>query len=341
MKKIISLFTPLMLLLGIVISPQLHAEHAVSEFKNIEWAKPKGFALTADIYVPKTGKKQYPVLIIYHGGGWLINKNTIMNDMSQYIASHSDIAVVNMNYRLLPDNNNTTKMNEIVEDVLGGVLWVKDNIKQYGGSPNAIAVTGDSAGGHLTAMVVLASKKLESDGYAGTSLGFNPSYLPANKTAEDILKNNGASIQAAILSYPAVDIFSSAQGGFEKPSNMFWTFAKSNPRGIFGSDITVEKNPEFYKAVSPIYLVPKASDNKLPPQFVLVGSQDPLTTPASVGHYVDLLKAANQPVEFKIYEGKGHGYLDSGCNEYTRGCFKELATPTLDDMIVFLNKTLK
>jgi len=38
---------------------------------DVAWAKPDGFTLTADIHVPEAGQKSYPVLIIYHGGGWL------------------------------------------------------------------------------------------------------------------------------------------------------------------------------------------------------------------------------------------------------------------------------
>lgn len=317
------------------------AEHPVISTKNIEWAKPKGFSLTADIYVPDTGKKSYPVLVIFHGGGWLINRNVIMNDMSHYIASRSDTLVVNVNYRLLGDNNNTTNMNEIVEDVLGATLWVKDHIAEYKGNPNAVAVTGDSAGGHLAAMVVLNGRALESDGFAGPTLGFTPSYLPKNKTAEQIAKANGAKVQAAVLSYAALDMLASGKNGFETESNIFWKFAGVTPRGIFGKDITAAKNPEFYKTVSPMYLVPKHKDYALPPQFVLVGSEDNVTPAASSKQYVDLLTANQQPVEFKVYDGKTHAFLDSGCSEYTKGCFKDLAPAALEDVIQFLNKHLK
>ena len=54
-----------------------------------------------------------------------------------------------------------------------------------------------------------------------------------------------------------------------------------------------------------------------------------------------LLKAKGQPVDFKIYEGRGHGFLDSGCNEYTQGCFADVAKDALADMVAFLSTTLK
>lgn len=315
--------------------------HDFTVHKNIVWASPKNFPLTADIYVPKTGKAKYPVLVIYHGGGWLINNNSIMNSMSEYVASHGEFIVANMNYRLLPDNKNTTNMNEIVEDALGGVLWVKDNIAAYGGDPKRIAVTGDSAGGHLASMVLLSGRNLESDGFAGNTLGFNPSYLPKGKTAEQVAKADGLKVQAAVISYGAFDLFAAAQNNFEKPSNMFWSFAKADARGIFGNTINVADNANYYKAVSPIYNIPLASAYKLPPQFIHVGSKDNTTPPAAVKNYVEQLERAGQAVEFKLYEGKNHAFLDTGCNEFLKMCFDKDAPDALNDILMFLEKTLK
>lgn len=121
--------------------------------QNVEWAKPEGISLTMDIYTPSTGKKNYPVYVIFHGGGWLINNETIMDQMSQYIVEHADYVVCNVNYRLLPENNNTTTMNQIVEDVMGAVVWIRENIAKHKGNPQQIAVSGDSAGGDRKSVV--------------------------------------------------------------------------------------------------------------------------------------------------------------------------------------------
>lgn len=96
--------------------------------KDIVFASPEGFDLTMDIYTPDTDKEQYPVVVIWHGGGWLINTNEIMDEMSQYLAEIGEFVVCNVNYRLLGDQNNTVTLNEIVEDVFGSLLWIKANI---------------------------------------------------------------------------------------------------------------------------------------------------------------------------------------------------------------------
>jgi acetyl esterase len=324
-------------------APALNAFDVV---QNVEWAKPEGISLTMDIYTPKTGKKSYPVYVIFHGGGWLINNETIMDQMSQYIVEHSEYVVCNVNYRLLPTNNNTTTMNQIIEDVMGAVVWIKENVSTYKGNPAQVAVSGDSAGGHLSAMIANAGDKLESDGFSGPTLGFRPTYLPSGKTAEDIAKSNGLAVQAAVLNYPATDIYQACLGsdgtnGFETAGNFFWQMGQASPRGIFGSEKNVKDNPEFYKAVSPVYNIPHAGVRKLPPTLCAVGSKDNLTTPALVKAYADALHAAGQPVEFWQYEGRPHAYLDSGANQYLGTSFEKDAPEAIDRIIAFLDSVFK
>lgn len=309
--------------------------------KNVEFAAPKGHQLTMDIYIPSSGKSSYPVLIIYHGGGWLVNSNAIMNSMSDYVATKGEYVVCNVNYRLLGDDNNSVMMNEIIEDVLGALAWVKENISHYGGDPNKIAVTGDSAGGHLSAMAVLMGDNLSSNGFSADNLKFKPSYIPKGETPESMAKKHYLNVQAAILSYGAFDIYASCKGGFETSSNIFWTFAKATPRGLFGPNITPQGNPEYYKAVSPCFNVPQSSQKQLPPQLLTVGSKDNLTTPASVKAYLKILEDAGQPAEFWQYEGRPHAFLDSGTNQYLGTSFDKDAPEALNRMIEFLDKYLK
>lgn len=324
--------------LTLLFVPIVHAAVPIKTHADIVWASPEGFPLTLDIHVPDAGRDAYPVLIIFHGGGWLLNTKSIMDDMARYMASNGNYVVVNANYRLLADQENSVTVNEIIEDAMGAVLWVKDHIAQYQGDANKIAITGDSAGGHLAGMVMLGGRLLESDGYAGDTLGFNPTYLPRGKTAEQVAAEDGLRVQAVILSYTAFDLSAIAQNGFETEKNPFWGWAKAQPRGVFGDAVSFALRPDFYRAASPIQHIPRARDYKLPPQFVHVGSEDGMTTPALAKVYVKRIKKAGHSATLKIYRKRGHGFLDSGCNDYTNGCFADLAVPTLNDMIKFLDK---
>jgi len=53
---------------------------------NVLWTSPDGFDLSMDIYTPTSAKDSYPVLMIFHGGGWLINDKSIMDQAAK---SHS------------------------------------------------------------------------------------------------------------------------------------------------------------------------------------------------------------------------------------------------------------
>ena len=313
------------------------ADHNIKHFKDILWASPKGFDLTLDIAAPDTKTKNKPVLVIFHGGGWLLNNKSIMTDLANSIASRTDVITVNANYRLLSDVNNTTTVEDIVEDGMGAVLWVKDNIKRYGGDPKKVAVTGDSAGGHLAAMVALGGRNLGSHGFTQKPLKFKPTYLPKGKTAEQVAKKDGLKLQAVILSYAGFSMVDVAKNNFETEKNPFWKYANVQPRGMFGDKINLTDNLDYYEAVSPNHYLPNAKKYKLPPQFVHVGALDGLTTPESAKHYVEQLQSLGQSVQFKIHPGKKHGFLDSGCNDYNNGCFKELSEPAVTDMINFLN----
>ncbi len=320
--------------------PELLANNNPDKYtvvKDVQWASPDGFPLTMDIYTPKTGKETYPVIVIFHGGGWLINDKSIMDQMSKYLVTNSEYVVCNVNYRLLVDNGNTVKLNQIVEDVFGSILWVKDNISRYGGDKDNIAVTGDSAGGHLSAMVVNMGHRLSSELYSEKELGFTPSYLPSGKTAEDIANQNGLEVQAAILSYGAFNIYEGSLNGFEEMTNPFWVMGGSMARGIFGDDFNVVDNSAHYKGVSPIYNIPQASERKLPPQLLTVGSADELVTPASVKEYREKLTVAGHYTEYWEYEGRSHAFLDSGSNLLLGTSFEDDAPEALNVMIRFLN----
>jgi acetyl esterase/lipase len=235
------------------------------------------------------------------------------------------------------DNNNTVKINQIVEDALGAVLWVQENISQYNGDPDQVAVTGDSAGGHLAEMVLVVKDKLSSTGFDHEPLGYNPTYLPKGMTAEKLAKKGGIKVQAAVISYGGFDLYQAALSGFESSNNFFWQMGGAEARSMFGGDITAENSPEMYQMVSPYYILPGANDEPLPPQLFTVGTRDNTTTPESIKAYYTRVIEAGHPAEYWEYEDKPHAYLDSGTNEFLGTSFEKDAPEALDVMIDFLN----
>lgn len=326
-----------LLVLPLLVGAQAGLSNDFEVEEDVLWASPEGFSLTMDIYTPKTGRETYPVLVIFHGGGWLINNKSIMDDMSRYVVEHGEYVVCNVDYRLLGDMGNTVTMDEIVEDAFGAVLWIEENVSKYKGDPARVAVTGDSAGGHLAAMVVAMGHRLSESGFDQGPKGFRPSYLPAGVTIAQLLEKGGIQVEAGLISYGAFDLHAACSGDFEKPSNFFWQMAGVSARPIFGDSLSVALNPDYYQAVSPLYNVPLASERPLPPQLFTVGTLDNVTTPESVKAYMDKVEASGHSVTYWEHEGRPHAFVDSGSNAYLGISFEKDGIPAMEVMLEFLD----
>lgn len=102
-----------------------------------------------DIYAPD-GAANAPVLIDIHGGGWIQGSKNSRSVNTEAITSKG-VLWVPIDYGLAPDHS----MAEIVDHVRRAVAWIYKNIAEYGGDPNRIFVSGNSAGGHLTATTLM------------------------------------------------------------------------------------------------------------------------------------------------------------------------------------------
>ena len=90
-----------------------------------------------------------PVLIYYHGGGWVIGSPETHQREACYYAAQADAIVLVPDYRLAPEH----PFPAAAEDSYGVLEWVAANATRLGADGNRIAVGGDSAGGNLSAVV--------------------------------------------------------------------------------------------------------------------------------------------------------------------------------------------
>ena len=111
-----------------------------------------------DIYTPDEPREGgFPVLFQVHGGAWIIgNKEEQAKPLMYHMAQRGWICVT-INYRLSPD---ATFPDHIV-DVKKAIAWIKEHIEEYGGNPNFIAITGGSAGGHLSSLAALTPNRAD------------------------------------------------------------------------------------------------------------------------------------------------------------------------------------
>jgi acetyl esterase/lipase len=112
--------------------------------------------LSLDIYHYGQTSPQKPVVIYVHGGGFAIGDKANNMTKKQNLFSSLDYILVSINYRLSPEVYSTDP-NRIMypthhNDVADAVKWVYDNIGNYGGNNQKIALLGHSAGAQLVAL---------------------------------------------------------------------------------------------------------------------------------------------------------------------------------------------
>ncbi len=106
--------------------------------------------IDARLYVPQgTAQKSRPLLVYYHGGGWVIGDLDTHDNPCRFLAANSGAAVISVDYRLAPEH----PFPAAVEDAWAAYAWAADNAGELGCDPARIAVGGDSAGANLAAAV--------------------------------------------------------------------------------------------------------------------------------------------------------------------------------------------
>ena len=125
---------------------------AVASVEDISISGPGG-PLGLRIYTPN-GTHPFPVLIYFHGGGWVMGSLDSHDAACRGLANAAGCIVVSVDYRLAPEH----KFPAAVEDSYAATLWVAEHGDSLGVDAKRIAVGGDSAGGNLAAVVALMAR---------------------------------------------------------------------------------------------------------------------------------------------------------------------------------------
>ncbi|MFB9726692.1 alpha/beta hydrolase [Haloechinothrix salitolerans] len=197
----------------------------------------RGGELYSRLYIPNHVGENAPLLVFYHGGGWVVGNVETHDDAVRFLAQHAGVRALSVDYRLAPEH----PFPAAVEDAIDTYEYVVANAEQLGADPNRIAVGGDSAGGNLAAVVAQQAK------------------------------DNGGNLPAfQLLIYPEVDFVNRrasrkffSEGFFLTDDDMNWFEGHYVPEGADKSDPRL--SPLLAKDLS-----------GLPPAAVITAGFDPL-----------------------------------------------------------------
>jgi acetyl esterase/lipase len=216
-----------------------------------------------------------PVLLQIPGGAWVSGRKTGQAyPLLSHLAGRGWVCVA-INYRLSPK----AEWPAHIADVKQAIVWIKGHIAEFGGDPGFVAVTGGSAGGHLSALAAL------TPGLAD----FQPGFEEADTT-----------IQAAVPLYGVYD------------------FADRDHLGTVALRRHVERHVlktrladdlgQWHQASPQFHIGPQA-----PPFFIIQGSNDVLTRAAQARRFAaDLRHASRQPVVYAELPYAQHSFDVSG-----------------------------
>jgi acetyl esterase len=108
----------------------------------------------ARIYRPDRAET-LPVLVFYHGGGWVFGDLETMDRPCRHLANAVPCVVVSVEYRLAPEHPFPAPE----EDAYGALTWAAEQAAGWNADRRRLAVAGDSAGGNLAAAVCLMARE--------------------------------------------------------------------------------------------------------------------------------------------------------------------------------------
>lgn len=120
----------------------------VADTRAVSIPGPTG-VIPARHYRPTAGGDPAPLLVFYHGGGWVFGDLDTHDSACRLICRDAGIHVLAIDYRLAPEHCAPAA----VDDAYAAYRWARERAVDLGADPRRVAVGGDSAGGNLAAVV--------------------------------------------------------------------------------------------------------------------------------------------------------------------------------------------
>ena len=244
----------------------------VERVRDIRFHRARGLNLRLDVYRHRSRPSKCPVLLEIHGGGWIFgSKNEQGIPMMLRMAAQGWVCV-SANYRLSPH----ATFPEHLVDVKRALAWIREHVAEYGGDPDFVVVTGQSAGGHLASLVALTANRPE----------LQPGF-------EDV----DTSVRGCVSFYGVYDFLD---------RHDLWAhgeLARLLEEKVMKASI--EEDPELYELASPMSQIHADA----PPFLVIHGDRDTLVPVAEARRFCrDLREKGEAVVAYAEIRGAQHAF---------------------------------
>lgn len=266
---------------------------AVAETRDMSAAGPHG-PIPLRLYKPlgvDAGPGGLPVLVYFHGGGWVIGDLDTHDVLCRQLANASGCAVVAVDYRMGPE----CPFPAAPDDCYAATRWVRDHAVALGLDASRLAVGGDSAGGNLAAVVSILARDV-----------------------------GDLSIAFQLLIYPATDMHRTSNSHKTNGEGYVLT---TDTMSYFQGHYTANNETHYVDwRASPLLVNSHAN---LPPALVLTAGFDPLRDEGIA--YAQKLSAAGGRTTHISFERQIHGFITMSrvldeANVAVRICALELKT---------------
>jgi acetyl esterase len=106
-------------------------------------------SIPARLYTPIGLATGSPLLVFFHGGGWVVGSLDSHDSTCRFLAENAGVRVLSVDYRLAPEH----PFPAAVDDALAAFDHALAHAEELGADPALVAVGGDSAGGNLAAVL--------------------------------------------------------------------------------------------------------------------------------------------------------------------------------------------
>ena len=252
--------------------------------RGVTYAVVRGFRpLLLDVHVPADAPGPVPCVVWVHGGGWEAgDRRWPPSDWPLDLLFGSlvaaGLAVATVDYRLSAEARHPAQ----VHDVKAAVRFVRDRAHVLGIDPDRLGVAGESAGGHLAAMVALTPGHPDLEGDVGRDL---------------VDPRTSSAVRAAAILYGVTD-FAAMVGEDEVPPDELLGLPEVRLLGA-----TPEQAPALAAAASPVSHASAAA----PPVLLISGDADTVVPlDQSVRLRDALLAAGATDVVLEVVPGADH-----------------------------------